>query len=132
VLRHVHPGFAKADMLLRPALVFDRRHREPAVAVFEGVRPGSSVEGWVALEDDDTKRKRQGSASVRIEVRASGSETWTSLYNRRMPHRPGRVPLDLPLDDLAGAAVDVRVSSTTDGKRPPELAVSLSLDGGAP
>ena len=130
VLRGVRPGFTKADMLIRPALVFDRKHREPAVAVFEGVTPGDALQGWAALEDDDTKRKRKGTASLRIEVRPAGGEGWRSLLERRMPHRPGRFTLDLPLDDLAGQAVDVRISSTTDGKRPPELGVSLSLNGG--
>lgn len=132
LLRHVQPGFTKADMLIRPALVFARRHGEPAVAVFEGVTPGESITGWAALEDDDTKRKKQGTVELRVEVRGAGTQTWTTLHDRRLPHRPGRIPLELSLGPLAGQAVDVRVSSIAEGKRPPELGVSLNLDGGGP
>lgn len=132
VLQHVEPGFTKADMLIRPALVFPRRHREPAVAAFESVVPGEAITGWVALEDDDTKRKKQGTVTLAIEVRAAGGDAWTSLYDARLPHRPGRIALDLPLGELAGRAVDVRISSIADGKRAPELGVALDLDGGRP
>lgn len=130
VLQHVRPGFTKADMLIRPALVFDRRHAQPAVAAFEGVTPGDEITGWIALEDDDTKRKRQGDVSVRIEVRATGAQDWTSVFEKRLPHRPGRIPLALPLGELAGQPLDVRISSVINGKRGPELGVSLDLDGG--
>lgn len=130
ILQHVRPGFTKADMLIRPALVFDRRHTQPAVAAFEGVTPGDEITGWVALEDDDTKRKRQGNVSVRIEVRVAGGGDWTPLFERRLAHRPGRVPLALPLGELAGQPIDVRISSEVDGKRGPELGVALDLDGG--
>lgn len=132
VLRHVRPGFTKVDMLIRPALVFSRRHRDPAIAVFESVRPGDTIRGWAALEDDDTKRKKQGTVSLTIEVRAAGADAWTSLYDARLPHRPGRVALELPLGDLAGERVDVRISSVVGGKRAPELGVALELDGGGP
>ncbi len=134
VLEHVRPDFTKTDMLIRPALVFDRRHARPAVAAFASVTPGEALLGWVTLEDDDTKRKREGSASLRIEVRAAGADdaSWVTLYDRRLPHRPGLVELDLPLEELAGQPIDVRVSSQAQGKRPPELAVYLQLDGGAP
>ncbi len=130
VLNHVRPGFTKADMLIRPALVFDRRHSQPAIAAFEGVVPGDEITGWIALEDDDTKRKRQGSVSVRIEVRAAGTGDWTPLFDKRLTHRAGRIPVQLPLGDLAGQLVDVRISSVADGKRAPELGVALDLDGG--
>lgn len=130
VLQHVRPGFTKADMLIRPALVFDRRHAQPAVAAFEEIVPGDSITGWVALEDDDTKRKRQGEVSVRIEVRAAVGGAWTSLFDKRLPHRPGRVPVELPLGELAGQVLDVRISSVATGKRAPELGVSLELNGG--
>ncbi len=132
ILQHVRPGFTKTDMLIRPALVFDRRHREPAVAVFEDVSPGDALVGWAALEDDDTKRKRQGTVSLRIEARPSGDQVtdWVTFYDRSLPHRPGHVELELPLDTLAGTAIDVRISSQAEGKRAPELAVSLELDGG--
>ena len=36
----------------------------------------------------------------------------------------------LPLGELAGQPLDVRISSVIDGKRGPELGVSLDLDGG--
>lgn len=130
VLRHVAPGFTKADMLIQPALVFARRHREPAVAVFEDVRPGEAIVGWAALEDDDTKLKKQGTVNLRIEARAVGTEAWTVLHEQRMPHRPGRIPLELPLNALAGQALDVRIVSEAEGRRPPELGVALELDGG--
>lgn len=130
VLRHVRPGFTKADMLIRPALVFDRRHTQPAVAAFEGVTPGEELTGWIALEDDDTKRKRQGDVSVHIEVRGPGDPNWTSVFEKRLPHRPGRIPLTLPLGELAGQPLDVRISSVISGKRGPELGLSLDLNGG--
>ncbi len=130
VLQHVQPGFTKADMLIRPALVFERQHARPALAVFENVTPGEQITGWVALEDDDTKRKRQGEVSVNIEVRAAGDDRWRSVFEKRLPHRPGRIPLELPLGELANQALDVRISSTVHGKRAPELGVSLELDGG--
>ncbi|MBV1861618.1 MAG: hypothetical protein KUG77_24580 [Nannocystaceae bacterium] len=130
VLQHVHAGFTKADMLLRPALVFDRRHTQPAIAAFESVTPGAEITGWVALEDDDTKRKRHGNVSVHIEVRAAGKGDWTTLFDKRLPHRPGRIHLELPLDELADQPIDVRISSIADGKRAPELGVALELNGG--
>ena len=130
VLRHVAPGFTKADMLIQPALVFARRHAEPAVAVFEHVNPGEAIVGWAALEDDDTKLKKQGEVNLRIEVRRSGTEGWSVLYEQRLAHRPGQVPLELPLGELAGHAIDVRIVSEAQGKRPPELGVALELDGG--
>jgi len=130
LLQHVQPGFTKVDMLIQPALVFERRHAQPAVAVFENVTPGEAITGWVALEDDDTKRKREGTVSVAIEVRARGTAAWTRLYDEGLPHRAGRVFLDLPLGELSGQALDVRISSDARGRRAPELGVALDLDGG--
>ncbi len=129
-LHGVKPGFLKTDMLIRPALVFRRRHAEPAVAAFEAVTPGPTLEGWIALDDDDTKQRKEGTVSVRIEVRPTGASDWTSLFERRLPHRAGMTPLLLPLDGLGDQPIDVRISSTAEGKRPPQLGFALDLAPG--
>jgi hypothetical protein len=130
-LRGASLAFHKSDMLIRPAIVFDRKPRDAAVAVFPGVALGDTLDGWLALDDDDAKDQRRGSQHVTIEARAAGSETWTLLFDRTLRHEPGRMPLSLPLGDLAGSTADVRVILHGEGQRPPLTAFDLAL-GGAP
>ncbi len=128
VLRHARAGYFKTDMLIRPALIFDRRHREPAVAVFEGVSVGDALQGWMALEDDDAKQTKQGQARVRVQARPPGDGQWSTLLDRTLRHAPGMQPLDLPLADLAGQSLDVRVVVDVQGKRPPRVGIALDLE----
>lgn len=126
-LHGAKPAFHKSDMLIRPAIVFDRKPRDAAAVVFPAVPLGDMLEGWVALDDDDAKDQRRGSQHVTVEARAQGSETWTAVFDRTLRHAPGRVTLSIPLGELAGATADVRVIQRSEGQRPPLAAFDLSL-----
>jgi hypothetical protein len=126
-LRSAGIAYHKTDMLIRPAIVFDRRPRDAAMATFRSVALGDTLDGWIALDDDDAKDQRRGTQRVSIEARMQGAETWTSLLDRPLPHTPGRVDLSLPLRDLAGQVADVRVVVRSEGNRPPLVAFDLEL-----
>jgi hypothetical protein len=126
-LRSATAGFHKHDMLIRPAIVFDRRPRDTAVAAFTDVHLGETLEGWIALDDDDAKEPRRGTQHVTIEARASGSDTWTQLFDRTLPHTPGRLDLSLPLAALSSNTADVRVRLHSEGKHPPLVGFDLEL-----
>lgn len=122
--------FHKSDMLIRPAVVFARKHRGPAVAHYRGVILDDALTGWFALDDDDTKQKATGKQRLRVEARSGPEESWTTLYDRPVAHRPGVVRLSLETRALAGQEVELRVVAESQGKRPPRLAFDFDL--GAP
>jgi hypothetical protein len=130
-LQHTRAGYLKTDMLIRPALVFDRRHRQPAVVTFENVALPAVLRGWIALEDDDAKLEKRGTVRVTIEVQNPDDGQWRRLYDRTLPHRPGQIPLQLDTADLAGRRAVLRVTAQGEGKRPPEVGFDLELPGGA-
>jgi hypothetical protein len=130
-LRSAHVAFHKTDMLIRPAIVFDRKPRDAGLAAFPNVPLGDTLEGWIALDDDDAKDPRRGTQHVTIEARPQGSEAWTPILDRKLSHEPGRTLLSLPLGALAHQVADVRVIVRSEGQRPPLVAFDLDL-GAAP
>jgi hypothetical protein len=115
-------------MLIRPAVVVNRRHKEPAVAVFTGVALGDTLTGWIAIDDDHAKVGAQGKHEVIIEARPTGGSAWTRLFGQPYPHKAGMLTLELPTGELAGSTADVRVVVTSSGKRPPAIGFDLDLD----
>lgn len=130
-LQAAEAGFHKSDMLIRPAVVFARRHRGPAVARYKGVTLGESLTGWFALDDDDTKQKARGKQRLRVEARPSSDAAWVVLFDRPVAHRPGVVTWSIETGTLAGQSVELQVVVESQGKRPPQLAFDLEL-GAAP
>lgn len=126
---HVEAGYLKTEMLIRPAVLVDRRRREPAVVVFADVAFDDALEGWIALNDDETKVAARGRHRVRIEARAD-DESWIELLDLRVRHRPGMHPLDLDTTALAGRRGDLRVVVESEGDRPPRLGFDLQLSEG--
>lgn len=126
---HLRPGPLKTDMLVYPAIKVDRRRRDPAVLELTGVPLGPRLTGWLALDDDAAKSRRDGKHRVSIVARAQGGD-WVTLFDDAVAHRPGRRFLDLDTTALAGSRVDLRVTITSDGQAPPELGFDLDL--GAP
>jgi hypothetical protein len=126
-LRAARVAFHKTDMLIRPAVVLDRRAKEPATAIFEGVALGDTLDGWFALDDDDAKDQRRGTQRLEVEARPRGTETWTTIYDHPLRHTPGRTVVSLPTGALAGQVVDLRVVQHSDGQRPPLVAFDFDL-----
>jgi hypothetical protein len=124
---YAQASLLKTDMLIRPAIVLAPRHPDPATITFEGVRLDERLQGWVALDDDDAKLPRRGRHRIRIEARARPGDAWTRLFDQPMAHRPGRHTIDIPTADLAGAVVELRVVTQTEGKAPPQLGFDLQL-----
>jgi hypothetical protein len=126
-LVHARADYFKSEMLIRPALVFDRSPPAPAEVTLRDVPLGDTLRGWVALEDDDAKLERKGTQRLTIEARAG--DAWTRLVDQRIPHRPGRVELDVPAGALAGRRVELRVTLQSEGTRPPQVGFDLELGG---
>lgn len=124
-----HAGLVKTDMLLRPALVVNRRRKGPAVAEFPGVALGESLEGWFAVDDDAAQMRRRGSHRIRILVRIGDSEH-VLLASRPVAHRPGQVPLRLDTSAFAGQTGTIVVIVDSEGV-PPPLGFDLRLSGDA-
>jgi hypothetical protein len=126
---HLHPGPLKTDMLVYPAIEVDRRRREPAVLELADVRLGPTLTGWLALDDDAAKSRRDGKHRVSIVARAKGGD-WVTLFDDAVAHRPGRRFFALDTSALEGELADLRVTITSEGQAPPELGFDLDL--GAP
>ena len=101
-LRAAKAAFLKTDMLIRPAVVFNRRHKKPAAAVFTGVTLGETLTGWVAIDDDHAKMKAEGKHEITIEARPTGGGEWTKLWGTKYPHKANRRLLEIPTQALAG------------------------------
>lgn len=125
-LRHLRANFLKTDMLIRPALLVDRRPREPATVVFPGVPGGTPVTGWVALDDDEAQVRAEGTHRFEIAVRDPGG-AWTPVFARPIPHRPGMLPIAFTVPGSPETRADVRVTVHTEGRRPPRLGFDLDL-----
>ncbi len=69
----VEPGPLKAGMLIRPALIAKGRS-EPARVAFRDVRPGPTLTGWAAVDDDRAKARVKGDHTMTIELRAGGGD----------------------------------------------------------
>lgn len=122
---HVRAGLLKADMLIRPAVLVDGRRRGPAQIEFPGVTMGETLTGWIALDDDDAKKRAKGNHQVRLEIAQDGS--WTTLDSRRLRHQPGLHPIGIDTAAWAGQRVDLRVVVESEGKAPPALGFDLDL-----
>ena len=122
----VEPGFFKTDMLIRPALKVPRGRTEPAVVELPEVELGETLQGWVAIDDDDAKQRATGSRRIQIQA-DPGGERWTTLWDRRLAHRPGSVPLSIETGELTGTTARLRVLVHGEGKRPPEMGFDLHL-----
>ncbi len=128
---HLHAGPLKTDMLVYPAILVDRRHRDPAVLELANVRLSASLTGWLALDDDAAKSKRDGKHHVSIVAQPHDpAQSAVTLLDDTVAHRPGRRWLALDTGALAGSVVDLRVTITSEGQAPPELGFDLEL--GAP
>ncbi|HWB74771.1 MAG TPA: hypothetical protein VG755_07440 [Nannocystaceae bacterium] len=128
---HLKPGPLKTDMLVYPAIKVDRRHRDPAVLELADVPLGPRLTGWLALDDDAAKSRRDGKHRVSIQARSDGGD-WVALFDDAVAHRPGRRFLELDTSALAGNRVDLRVTITSEGQAPPELGFDLELGAAEP
>ena len=118
----------KTDMLIQPAVVLRGRRKGPTTIVFPSVALADVLSGWVAIDDDASKMRRDGTHTMTIEV--GTQDNWTSLRNWKVPHREGTAALALPLGAHAGTRADIRVTVASTGKRPPPLAFDLELGAG--
>lgn len=115
----------KTDMLIQPAVRIPGLRRGPSTLVFPDVPLGDTLQGWVAIDDDASKLRREGTHRMTIELGHDG--TFTTLKTWKVPHRGGTTPIALPIPDGFGDTGDVRVIVDSEGKRPPPLGFDLQL-----
>lgn len=115
----------KTDMLIQPAVRIPGRRRGPSTLVFPKVPLGDTLSGWVAIDDDASKLRREGTHRMTIELGRDGE--WTTLRNWKVPHRGGTTPIALPIPEGFGDTGDVRVTVDSDGRKPPTLGFDLEL-----
>jgi len=123
-------GPLKADMLIHPAVVLPRRYSGAAMAVFSPVSLGPTLTGFVALDDDDAKLPREGQHVFRIDARAGAGKPWQPLVDMPIPHRPGKIPLDVAIE-ASEQPYDVRVTVISEGKATPAMGFDLALGSGS-
>ena len=125
----IEAGPLKADMWIHPALLIRPRRQGPARLALDDVPAGERLRGFWALDDDDAKERRRGQHHLTIRARPRGADDrdLRPVLDLDLPHRPGIHDLDLPLGDLAGAPLDLRVEITTTGDAPPRLGLDLAL-----
>ena len=115
------PGPVKADMWIRPAVLFFAAEDRPA-RLRVPVEVSGPYEGFVALDDDQALRRPNGRATVHLRALAGSTLLWEETI--RVRHHPGSVPLAL---DLTGAtALEVEVTATG---TPPPVALDLWPEG---
>jgi hypothetical protein len=114
-------GPLKAGMLISSSV---RARRGTSRVIFPGLTSRSEVTGWVALDDESTKRRAKGTWTVTAEVRNAGGE-WVQSQVVRVAHRPGPAPLRIPV--AIDGDFDLRI--TTDSvDRPPPVGFDLDLE----
>jgi hypothetical protein len=116
-------------MLIFPAVLVRPGRSNMSEVTFPKVQLGKTLDGWLAIDDDDAKQRRRGTHNVTISARLPGADAWTPLADIPVPHHPDRRLLDdvaVPpaLQDLP---VDLRVQIQTTGEAPPRLGFDLVL-----
>ncbi len=125
----------KTDMLIVPALVVLRgqgRRQQPVVTSFALEHVPSELWGWVALDDDDAKRRAEGRFQIRVELCRQSTCTddqWRVLLERRLQHRPGRSWLKLDTGGEQSSPGQLRVTLIPTGKAPPQVGFNFDLSG---
>ena len=122
-------GPLKTDMQIFPAVLARPGRSDMSDITFPKVQLGPTLDGWLALDDDDAKQRRRGSHRVTVTVRPAAAGPWTALADINVPHRPDRRRLDdIPVPPaLQQVPVDVRVEIHTTGEAPPRLGFDLTL-----
>lgn len=122
-------GPLKTDMQIFPAVLARPGRSDMSEITFPNVQLGPTLDGWLALDDDDAKQRRRGSHRVTVTVRPAAAGPWTALADIHVPHRPDRRRLDdIPVPPaLQQVPVDVRVEIHTTGEAPPRLGFDLTL-----
>jgi hypothetical protein len=124
------PHLFKTDMLIVPAWVTLDARRSCQVT-FTGARPGATLTGWIAIDDDSAKLRPEGRWSMSIEIRpadSAASREWQVVRAQPVRHRPGRAMLAIDLGELGDEAIDVRMILEASGT-PPAAAFDLELEG---
>lgn len=124
-------GPLKTDMSILPAVLARPGRSDMSEVTFPNVQLGSTLEGWLALDDDDAKQRRRGAHRFVLSVRPDDTDpdAWTPLVDLAVPHRPDRRRLDdiaVP-PALQHRPVALRVQIHTTGEAPPRLGFDLTL-----
>lgn len=129
IARHMHAGPLKTDMSILPAVLARPGRADLSELTFPAVELGATLDGWLALDDDDAKQRRRGAHRFMLAVRPADADDWTPLVDLAVPHRPDRrhlgdfaVPPALQHRPLA-----LRVQVHTTGEAPPRLGFDLEL-----
>jgi hypothetical protein len=117
----------KAGMLIRPAVLVNPRRPGPARIDLPDVTLGDTLTGWLAIDDDAGKVRRNG--SHRLQILATTPQGEVVLRPLRpVAHRPGIVPIEIDTQAWAGQTVTLHVVVESEGKRPPPLGLDLQLE----
>ncbi len=126
----VRPGLMKTEMLLGPALIIPPKLGEPREFSWALQDTPSRIEGWVAVQDDWTKRGVHGGYRIQIVVNDEGSTT--VLWRGRTPPGEGKRSFSLDLAPFAGSPVELLVRLEPFGKTPPKAGMDLRISKDAP
>ncbi len=129
IASHALAGPLKTDMLIFPAVLVRPGRSNMSEVTFPKVQLGKTLDGWLAIDDDDAKQRRRGTHNVTISARLPGADAWTPLANISVPHHPDRrllgdIAVPPALQDLP---VDLHVQIQTTGEAPPRLGFDLVL-----
>ena len=76
---HAVAGPLKTDMQIFPAILARPGRSGMSEVTFPEVQLGASLDGWVALDDDDAKQRRRGAHRLTLAARPVGAATWTKV-----------------------------------------------------
>ena len=126
----LRPGLFKTEMTIGPAIIIPSNLTAPRELVWTLEHAPKTLEGWVAVQDDWTKRGVRGGYKLRILARAEGVET--EMWRGRTPRTEGKRSFTMDMERFEGHPVELLVRLEHWGKTPPKAGFDLLIPKNSP